>query len=202
MKTTSVSVAVLLWLLLQGTAFRVVAQEKAPGSRFSHKGIKAALGFGSFDMSKDVKLKDGEAVGVSLGYGFSDRVSLWLSLFGAEHPQIPGQQSLTDFGGLELNLQYKFATRSRFQPYGKVGVGGYALQVKDSDVTTTGSGFNLALGADFFFSRHFGIGAEVMFKGIDYNKETRKVNGSEVVSDLPQKLDGDSVGFMVTLTIQ
>ena len=76
------------------------------------------------------------------------------------------------FGGAEINLQHKFETRSRLQPYGKVGLGVYGLGEDGSDVNLIGAGINLALGVDFFFARHFGIGAEVMYKKLDYFQQS------------------------------
>ena len=101
-----------------------------------------------------------------------------------------------------MSLQYKIQSQTRFQPDGKVGVGVYGIGEKDSNVIFWVSGFALTVGADYFFSRHFGVGVEMLYKNVDYSKETRKINGNDIVSDLNPKLDGESVGFMFTLTVQ
>jgi len=170
--------------------------------RFSHKGIKAALGFGNVNMPSSANSGDDGAGMLSLGYGFSDRSTLWLSLIGTDNEARSATQIMTKFGGVELAYQYKFRPESKLQPYGKIGIGGYALQENGTDPTLIGGGFNFAFGADYFFSRHFGIGAEFNFKDIEYSIESRTVNGEEIVSDLRQHLNRDARAFLITLTIQ
>ena len=170
--------------------------------RFSHKGIKAALGFGNVDMPSSTTSGDGGAGMLSLGYGFSERSTLWLSLIGTDTDSRSATRIVTEFGGIELAYQYKFRPESKLQPYGKIGIGGYALQENGMDPTFWGGGFNFAIGADYFFSRHFGIGAELNFKDIEYFSQSRTVNGNEIVSDLRPHLNRDSRAFLITLTIQ
>ncbi len=173
-----------------------------PKHRFSHTGVKAALGFGNIDMPSSANSGDDGAGMLSLGYGFSDRSTLWLSLIGTNNEAGSATQIMTEFGGVELAYQYKFRPESKLQPYGKIGIGGYALQENGMDPTFWGAGFNFAIGADYFFSRHFGIGAELNFKDIEYFSESRTVNGNEIVSDLRPHLNRDSRAFLITLTIQ
>ncbi len=173
-----------------------------PKHRFSHTGVKAALGFGNIDMPSSANSGDDGAGMLSLGYGFSDRSTLWLSLIGTDNESRSATQMMTEFGGVELAYQYKFRPESKLQPYGKIGIGGYALQENGMDPTFLGGGFNFAIGADYFFSRHFGIGAELNFKDIEYFSESRTVNGNEIVSDLRPHLNRDSRAFLITLTIQ
>ncbi len=189
-------------LLLAAMISATSAQDKAPSTPFSHKGFKAAIGVGNFEATSELDLDQGEAGALHLGYGFSDNVTLWLTALGVEHPHLSSSSTISEFGGLELNLQYKFRPTSKLQPYGKIGLGGYGLKRQNAQNTTVGGGVNVALGADFFFSKHVGIGAELNFKGIQYESEHRRVGDTDVFQDLPEKLDGDATGFMVTLTLQ
>ena len=178
------------------------AQSEKPQSRFSHKGLKAAIGTGTFEMRSGANLNDGNAGLLSLGYGFSSRSTLWLSLGGVEYPKKNANEKVTEFGGVELAYQYKFMPQSRFQPYGKIGLGGYGLHEKGTNLTILGGGFNLGLGADYFFSKHFGVGVELNFKDIEFIRQSETVNGKDIVSDLNPRLNRDSTGFLITLTIQ
>jgi hypothetical protein len=187
---------VLFWL--GASSF---AQTQPLVSRFSHKGIKGLIGVGSFENEADEKFKDGDAGVLGLGYGFDDRFTLWLTLLGVRHPET-AERAVINFGGLEAHVQYKLLPQSRIQPYGKVGVGLYGFEEEGTNTTLLGSGFALGLGADWFFSRHFGIGAEIMFKELDYSKVRQTINGEEITTDLKPQRDGDVVGFMITLTIQ
>ncbi len=183
-------------------SFSGYAQEKSPASRFSHKGFKAALSSVSFEMIDERGLNEGEGGALSLGYGFTDRFSMWLTLLGSEHTSVNGGGLLTEFGGIELNLQQKFEIESRLQPYGKVGFGVYALQKQNSDVAMIGAGLSVALGVDYLFSKHFGVGAEFMFKKLDYYSEIQETEQGDLFTNLNPVMNGDTVGFMLTLTIQ
>ncbi len=201
MKRNLMKCSVILSLVLLANS-SLFAQLENRQSRFSHKGIKAALGFGNFDTPSSANSGDDGAGMLSLGYGFSDRSTLWLTLIGTDNEAKSATRIVTEFGGIELAYQYKFMPESSFQPYGKIGLGAYALQENGTDPTFFGVGFNFAFGADYFFSRHFGIGAEFNFKDIEYSKQSRTVNGDEIVSDLRPHLNRDSRAFLITLTIQ
>lgn len=170
-------------------------------SRFSHKGIKGAIGGGTFESKFGGSFDDGGAGMLSLGYGFDDRFTLWATLLGVEHPG-NAVRAVANFGGIELNVQYRLLPQSRIQPFGKVGVGIYGFEEKGSNITFLGSGFALGLGVDWFFSRHFGIGAELMFKEIDYSEMVQKMADRKITTELNPQRDGDAAGLMITLTIQ
>ena len=201
MRTNLMRALMTVCILFVVGCFEAWAQEQPSQSRFSHKGIKGAIGVGGFDNQFGEKLEEGGAGLLGLGYGFDDHFTLWATLFGVEHPG-NAVRSVSNFAGLELNLQYRLLPQSRIQPFGKVGVGIYAFETEGTNTTFLGSGFALGLGVDWFFSRHFGIGAELMFKELDYSKMVERIGGRDVTTDLKPKLDGDATAFMITLTIQ
>ncbi|MFQ5751496.1 MAG: outer membrane beta-barrel protein [bacterium] len=202
MQTRGFKIWLLTNVLIFSSVVFIYAQPKKQVSRFSHKGVKLALGSGSYEIISERGLDEGDGGVLSLGYGFTDRFSLWLSLTGSEHVEQAQNNLMVDFGGLELNIQHKFEIDSRFQPYGKVGLGLYDLQEQGSDVALIGAGINLAFGLDFFFARHFGVGAELMFKKLDYVLQSQETANGDFISDLNPNLNGDMVGFMLTFTIQ
>lgn len=189
-----------LLVLFYSTSLLAQEQKEPP---FSHKGFKVALGLVGFDNEFDTfggKMEEGGGGYVSLGWGFSDNVSLWIAGFGVEYPKSPARINGAGFGGIEIDLQYKFVTRSPFQPYGKIGVGGYGIG--QSGVVYTGGGVAGALGADYFFSPNVGIGIELQFKGIEYSHRTVEINGDDVTTEIDPTLEGKSRGIMFTLTLQ
>ena len=202
MKMTRIKSFLFVNCIVLFSALTLFAQQEKPVSRFSHKGLKGAVGLGSFENEFGDKLNDGAAGSLSLGYGFSERFTLWLSLVGVEHPQNSVNRKATDFGGGDLSVQYKLLPQSRIQPYGKIGVGVYGIGEQGSGVVFLGGGIAFAVGADWFFSRHVGLGAELQFKNIDYSKEKRRVGGNDIVTEINPRLDGKSTGLMFTLTIQ
>jgi len=195
---------VLLLVILGAIYSRAAAQET---SRFSHTGFKAALASGSFEVTKERNLDEGDGGALSLGYGFTERFTLWLTLTGSEHMMVGGDDvrsaaTMSEFGGMELNLQHKFETENRLQPYGKVGFGVYGLHRDGSNKTLIGAGINLGIGVDYFFSRHFGVGAELLWKKLDYLRERTATASGDLIADLNPDLNGDMVGLMLTFTVQ
>lgn len=190
-------------LLVLFHATSLLSQENKEEPPFSHKGFKVALGVIGFENEFDEfggRMDDGGGGFLSLGWGFSDHVSLWLSGFGGEHPKSPPRVYGAGFGGIELDLQYKFITESPFQPYGKVGIGGYAIG--QSGVIYTGGGIAGALGADYFFSPNIGIGLELQFKGIGYSQRTQEINGQDITTEVDPPLEGKSRVILLTVTLQ
>lgn len=190
---------IILFLLLSTAVF---AQQEKQKPRFSHRGLKAALAVGGFENEFGQTFEDGEGGSLSLGYGIDDHFSLWLGVVAAEHPAQQNRSNVTHFAGGEVDLQYKFITDSRWQPYGKVGVGIYGIAEENSNLTFVGTGFAAALGLDYFFSRHFGIGAELQFKELDYSRRIENTPEGELDTELRPQLDGQTTGFLITLTIQ
>jgi len=180
-----------------------VAQEaKSTKPRFSNKGLKVSLASGSREMTKERNLQEGEGGALSLGYGFTDRFSLWLTLVGSEQARVGSEAKDVEFGGIVLNVEHKFQSNSNWQPYGKVGFGVYGLTEKHSDVSLVGAGINVGLGVDYFFSRHFGVGAEASFQKLDYSSRHDKSGSETVITDLSPNLNGDTGAFMLRLVIQ
>lgn len=171
-------------------------------TRFSHRGVKAALGVGQLGTAEETQLEDGQAVTLNLGYGFSSHSTLWLAFTGSEHKGLQNKDLITEFDGAETTFQYKFRPESRLQPYGKLGFGVYGMKDLSQDTRQLGAGFVLALGTDFFFARHFGLGAELTFKDIKYYREQIQTLGGEVTNDLKPGINRDSFGFLITLTVQ
>lgn len=191
--------AMIVLFLIGTTGF---AQEEKQESQFSHRGLKAAIGLGGFENEFRQTFKDGEGGSLSLGYGIDDHFSLWIAVVAAEHPAQQDRENVTNFAGGEIDVQYKFITDSRWQPYGKVGVGIYGISENNSNLTFGGTGFAAALGLDYFFSRHFGIGAELQFKELDYSRRIENTPEGELDTELRPQLDGKTTGFLITLTIQ
>ncbi len=197
----SYKISIQILMLLFVLANVIQAQEEKKGPRFSNKGIKFSIGSNNQKMISERGLDEGEGGSISLGYGFNDNFSMWLSAVGSEH-LIKNTEIKTEFGGLELNLQHKFNPDESWQPYTKLGVGVYNLQEKNSDISLVGAGISIGLGFDYFFSSHFGVGAELSLKKLDYFAQQVKTANGEHVTDIKPHLNGDTSAFMIHLVIQ
>lgn len=196
-KKLVISLVPLFSLLLCMTVY---AQKKP--ERFSPKGIKASISTGTFNALSERNLNAGDGGILNLGYGFTKRFSLWLTLFGSEHQRTSAPDLIMEFSGIELNMQQKFNTSSRLQPYGKLGAGVYGLKEKNAPDTLVGAGINVGLGVDYFFAKHFAVGAEFMIKKLDYYKQEHKSTTGDVYTDLTPNLNGDTTAFVLTFTVQ
>lgn len=161
--------------------------------------MKAIVGLGEFENSQGI-LEDGQAVSLGLGYGINNKFHCLVLVDGFRTPG--ANNVITEFDAGEISLQYKFMPGSRHQPYGKIGIGGYQLKDRGSDEKMRGGGFNFAVGSDYFFSKHFGLGAELIFKNIECSCRSRQVADGELITDIDPSIDGQSFGFLITFTIQ
>jgi len=192
-------VALLAASLLLGccSAKHVLAQEK-PEPQNSNIGLNLNLGLGSQDFTTAQDLEAGGSAALSLGYGVSQRVTLWLGAQGGtfQNEKIATQQS--DWLGVELDAQYKLQPGKRLRPYGKVGLGTFFLVQDENSMVLNGGGVTWALGAEYRLVRFLSVGAELYWKDFDY---TRRSLHEEEFQDLPAAVQGNTHGFMVNFTL-
>jgi hypothetical protein len=180
----------------------VAAQEKA-GPEISNIGLKFNLGLGSQKFTDAQELKENGAGSLSLGYGVSQYVTLWLSAQAGTFQSAIVPQQESDFVGLELLVQYKLRPGKKFRPYGKAGLGAYFLGTNYSHVgrpgeVLTGGGIAWALGAEYRLFRVLAIGAELYWKDLEYKR--RRLGDGDFV-DLPRAIQGDTHGIMLNFTL-
>lgn len=167
----------------------------------SNIGLKLNLGLGSQDVTKDRNLEKGEAASLSLGYGVSQRITLWLGADVSKHQQELDPTRENDLVGIQLGMQYKFRPYEKFRPYGKLGLGTNFLGTEDGLGTVlNGGGVNWALGAEYRLARFLSVGAEVFWKDFDYTKQ-RIGDDKNDFTDLPDPLTGNTKGIMINFTL-
>jgi hypothetical protein len=201
LKTTIVIILLVLCQPGRSTAQQQTAT-KPPQSRFSHKGLKIMLASTTQGVIAERNLRDGEGAILGLGFGFSRHSSLWLHLLNAEHVRNDAAAEVAEYTAAEISLQYKFDPQTPLQPYARVGVGAYRLSGPPLGQRLLGAGICIAGGVDFFFSRHFGVGAEVTLKKIDYYVEQTRTSQTNILTDLSPNLNADTMAFSLTLTVQ
>ncbi|MDZ7361318.1 MAG: porin family protein [candidate division KSB1 bacterium] len=165
----------------------------------SNIGLKLNLGLGVQDVPQAQNLEKGDAAALSLGYGVSQRVTLWLGvdLSKHQHEQIADLES--HLAGLEFGLQYKFMPHERFRPYGKFGVGAFALITEATDTVLSGAGFTWGLGAEYRLARFLSVGAEVFWKNFDYTR--RRIGEDNDFEKLPDPIAGNARGILINFTL-
>ena len=189
----------VMMLLVSGQFF---AQESKQKSKYRHKGLKISAGLGELEnnFEKFSEKLTGEGGMLSLGWGISNRSTLWLTVLAASRKDAETRSEKDGFAALELNWQYRFRPESAFQPYVKLGGGLYFIDRKSA--VFSGGGLAGAIGADLFLSSHIAVGAELQIKGQNYSRRSETINGVELTTKVDPGLQGESTGFMFTLTLQ
>jgi hypothetical protein len=190
-------------LIFTITAFVALCAVMAPAradDKNSNIGLKLNLGLGSQDVPSNLKLENGGAVSLSLGYGVSQRVTLWLGMSGGDHVHELDKDRESRIVGLELGMQYKFRPHEKFRPYGKLGLGTYFYGLQDGLGTVlNGGGIAWALGAEYRLARFFSSGAEIFWTDFDYTQQAKDVDGD--YTDLPEPITGNIKGIMINFTL-
>jgi opacity protein-like surface antigen len=139
---------------------------------------------------------DGGGAELLFGYGFNDVFSLELSLGGANHDTSDPRIS-ADFGFFNIFAQYRFAPGRSFRPYIKGGLGGYVLDLKEDTISASVSGGGLAFGGgfDYFFTRHFSIGADFTHKIINYDQAELRLGDSTFGTAIDEEGAQSSLGL-------
>jgi hypothetical protein len=139
---------------------------------------------------------DGGGVEFHAGYQFNKVFALELSLGGTRHdtsdPNIDGR-----FGFAQILALYRFVPGNPFRPYIKGGLGGCGLRLESGDASTTISGGGLVLGGgfDYFFSRHFSLGADLTHNIVQYNEAEFRLGSSAVSTEIDEEGAMTSLGL-------
>lgn len=183
-------------LAAMGLSFAMPA---AAGDQNSNIGLKLNLGLGSQDVPKSQNLEEGNLAALSLGYGVSQRVTIWLGADFSKHTHELDQQLESDLVGVELAVQYKLRPYQKFRPYGKFGIGAFALGTEATDTVLSGGGVTWGVGAEYRLVRFLSVGAEFFWKDFDYTQG--RIGKGNDFKELADPILGNSKGFMLTFTL-
>lgn len=181
------------------SAANPVAGKDSSDCKYSNIGLKLNLGLGAQDVASSQNLERGDAASLSLGYGVSQRVTVWLGLDVARHAHEQFQKLDSGFLGVEIGLQYKLRPNKKFRPYGAIGLGTFFLGTEETDTLLNGSGVTWALGAEYRLLRFLSVGAEFFWKDFDYTQI--RVGEEEDFARLEQPISGNTNGFLVKFTL-
>jgi hypothetical protein len=198
MKIKMILTAITLMVSWQSTAIPAAGKDGTE-CKYSNIGLKLNLGLGSQDVSSSQNLEKGDAASLSLGYGVSQRVTLWLGVNSGKHPHELNPPLESHFVGLEINLQYKLRPNKKLRPYGAIGIGTFFLGDQETDVVQNGGGVTWALGAEYWLVRFLSIGAEFFWKDFDYTQQ--RVGEKSDFTKMERPISGDTNGFMIKFTL-
>lgn len=199
MNAKVVCVALAMGMVSLGMSESLSAQDRSE-KKISNVGLKLNLGLGSQDFAASQDLEQGGAASLSLGYGVSQRVALWLGVSGSSHAHETNKALESGLASLELSVQYKLRPGKKLQPYGKVGLGGFILHTEQTQVTLSGGGVTWGVGAEYRLVRFLSVGAEFFWKDFDYTRQ--RLGEDSDFEELPHPLQGNSRGFMLNFTLQ
>lgn len=161
-------------------------------------GLKLNFGLGSQRIRASEELEQGDVKALGLGYGFTERVTVWLGVEQSEHTREVNPDLEAGFVGIELGLEYKLRPDRKFRPYGKAGVGTFFLGSEGT--TLNGNGVTAGLGAEYRLARHFAVGAEFFWKDFRFTRE--QVGEGDDLEELEPPVPGNSNGFLLHFTLQ
>lgn len=191
----AVAAALAFWT---NTAIPTLGQERSE-SKYSNIGLKLNLGLGTQDVAPSQNLERGQIAALSLGYGVSQHVTLWLGVDAAKHAyeQFPERES--DIVGLQLGVQYKLRPHKKFRPYGAFGLGTFFLGNEETDTVLNGGGVTWALGAEYRLARFLTVGADFFWKDFDYTQF--RIGNEGDFHKLEEPIRGNTSGFMIRLIL-
>lgn len=147
------------------------------------------------------------AFGIDLlaGYGINDEWAIEFNFMSSEHngtwAGLTGDLSFVSFS---VNGKYSLAPADILQPYLLFGISVNALLIKDGaqdtftlevgDATLSGSGLNLGMGIDNYFSPNASLTLGFMYRFVDYT-EADGLNQSGTIDD---GVDGSGFSLLVT----
>jgi hypothetical protein len=139
----------------------VVAVPAAAQQQYKTSGFQlgAALAGTGIQVEDADEAESGAGLSLRLGYGFTDRVSVFAQGTGASM-----EDGDYDLGHFDLGVRYLFST-ARLRPYVEGGVGARAVQMEigGTDVEVAGGALTLGGGLEYSFGRTAGLDV-----GLDY----------------------------------
>ncbi|MGH7598487.1 MAG: outer membrane beta-barrel protein [bacterium] len=169
----------------------------AADDKNSNIGLKLNLSLGSQDVPASQNLEKGDWAALSLGYGVSQRVTIWLGAEASKHTHELDPKVESDFVGIALGVQYKLRPHQKLRPYGKFGLGTFFLGSQGT--VLNGGGVTWGLGAEYRLARFLSVGAEFFWKDFDYTK--RQIGKDNDFEDIESPILGNTRGFMLNFTI-
>jgi|GEM_PF-2249501 len=166
---------------------------------YSNVGLKLNLGLGSRDASSPHSLERGDAASLSLGYGVSQFVTLWLGANISKHAHEMNPERESKVVGIELSVQYKLRPNQKLRPYGAIGLGTVFLG-SEGEKVLNGGGVVWALGAEYRLARFLSLGAEFFWKDLQYTKQGEDGLKGDFTK-LERPINGDIKGFMINFTL-
>ncbi len=192
-----------VFALALGIAGVAEGASEGDAARYSHTGFKGAIAVGTVHPASKLHLDDASSAGLAFGYGIDPNFTVWLNLSGSEHerdPRAAGGRRKTALGVAELAVQYRFLPVGTVQPYARIGLGAGILEETDTHNAKAGGAFSFGIGADAFFTRHFGVGAEVTYRSLSFSRERTGEKGD--FREMEKNLEGHAAGIALSFTVQ
>lgn len=198
MKGKMLSSVVILAVMGLSTTVPVFSQDGTE-SKISNIGLKLNLGLGTQDVSPAQNLERGDMASLRLGYGVSQRVTLWLGMNIGKHIHELNQDLESKLVGIEIGLQYKLRPYKKLRPYGTIGIGTFFLGTEATDTVLNGGGVTWALGVKYRLVRFLSVGAEFFWKDFDYTQQ--RIGEDNDFTKIERPISGNTNGFMINFAL-
>lgn len=116
---------------------------------------------------EDAEIESGGGLGLALGYGFNERVTLYANIDGAQMEYENGEDDDLDDGKyalatVDLGLRFNFGNESqKLRPFFNAAITGVGLgdEAEGIELLIGGAGFTLGGGVQYFFTRSLALDA-------------------------------------------
>ena len=127
---------------------------------------------------EDAEMESGGGLGAIIGYGFNDRVTLYLNLDGAQMEYEDGEEEDLDDGKYalataDIGVRFNFGDAGeKLRPYLNTGFAGVVLadEADDFEVSTSGAGLTLGGGIQYFFMPSLAFDGAIQFTTGSFTK--------------------------------
>lgn len=149
------------------TAGSLGAQSNTDGFMLNLHVVGASIG----SPVEDAELESGGGLGAAIGYGFGDRVTLYLNIDAAEleyeeGDDIDGDDGKFALATADIGVRFNFGdSGDQLRPYVNTGFAGVVTgdEAGDQEITTSGSGLTLGGGVQYFFTRSLALDGAIQF---------------------------------------
>lgn len=139
------------------------AQDEMAAPRSNTRGFTAGLHLNGSALQLDgegAEAENGGGMGLMLGYGVSNKVTLFARVDGADVSYSDGEDGSYTLAHLDLGGRYSFgSSAAALRPFVELSLMGAGVsdEIDGSDVTLSGGAFGIGGGLEYFFSRSLAL---------------------------------------------
>lgn len=158
---------------------------------------------GDEDDYEDFRIEEtGGGAALQVGYLFTPSFLLRLYLGGAVHETDYADVDVS-FGGALIEAAYIFRAGEAFRPYLFGGVGGFAAEAEENNLTysTEGPGASFGVGLYYWFNPHVSLHSSARLEAVNWDKATYSIDTGSATIEAEVPVDDEGSAAKLTLGV-